>query len=125
MEISRPQPPAELSHPERPGSRFAPAPELLDWVTINFLSGGPLHNEEHAHLEDAELAFLFICRKYVHSSTTRPLGSRQTPYSPCGPLRISLLPPFFTQKTDAGFASAQAPAGQMVKAARTIIMDRM
>ena len=56
-------------------------------------------------------AFRLISRKYAHSSTTRPLGSRQTPYWPRGPLRISLLPPLLTQNTEAGFGSAQAISG--------------
>src|ERR1700682_6042413 len=44
----------------------------------------------------------------------------QTPYWPRGPLRISLLPPLWTQNTDAGFASAQARSGPMASMARTM-----
>lgn len=46
----------------RPDSRggFCPAPELLAWVeqTI-FARGGALYNPDHAHLVDADLAFLW------------------------------------------------------------------
>src|SRR5258708_16369241 len=41
-----------------------------------------------------------------------------TPYWPRAPLRISLLPPLWTQNTDAGFASAQARSGPMASMTR-------
>lgn len=40
--------------------RFMPAPELLEWVErAMFAVDGPLHNQDHAHLVDADLAFLW------------------------------------------------------------------
>jgi hypothetical protein len=49
----RPAPPEQLD-------RFLPAPELLAWVEQTILaSGGALHNPDHAHLVDADLAFLW------------------------------------------------------------------
>src|SRR5262249_22963720 len=56
----------------------------------------------------------------AHSSTTRPSGSRQTPYWPRAPLRISLLPPLCAQNTDAGFASAHARCEPMTSMATKI-----
>ncbi|OAS90376.1 hypothetical protein A6I77_05385 [Achromobacter xylosoxidans] len=39
---------------------LAPAPELLEWTERAILAaGGPLHNPDHAHLVDADLAFLW------------------------------------------------------------------
>ncbi|PJM67761.1 putative metallopeptidase [Achromobacter ruhlandii] len=39
---------------------LAPAPELLEWVERMILAtDGPLHNRDHAHLVDADLAFLW------------------------------------------------------------------
>lgn len=41
-------------------AQFAPAPELLAWVEQTFLAqDGALHNPDHAHLADANLAFLW------------------------------------------------------------------
>ena len=49
----RPRPPARLD-------RFTPAPGLLAWSEQTILaSGGALHNPDHAHLVDADLAFLW------------------------------------------------------------------
>ncbi len=49
----RPWPPAQLD-------RFTPAPELLAWVEQTILApGGVLHNPDHTHLVDADLAFLW------------------------------------------------------------------
>lgn len=49
----RPRPLAHLD-------RFTPAPELLAWVNRAILApGGALHNPDHAHLVDADLAFLW------------------------------------------------------------------
>ncbi|WP_338881552.1 putative metallopeptidase [Achromobacter veterisilvae] len=51
--LVRPAPPRNLAI-------FAPAPELLAWAeqTI-FAPAGPLHNPDHIHLVDADLAFLW------------------------------------------------------------------
>lgn len=52
----RPRPP---SHPDGRGV-FYPAPELSVWVEQTvFASGGALYNPDHAHLVDADLAFLW------------------------------------------------------------------
>ncbi len=39
---------------------LAPAPELQEWIERAILAaGGPLHNPDHAHLVEADLAFLW------------------------------------------------------------------
>ncbi|AMG45513.1 hypothetical protein AL520_14460 [Achromobacter xylosoxidans] len=51
--LMRPAPPEQLAS-------FVPAAELLAWVEQTILApGGPLHNPDHAHLVDADLAFLW------------------------------------------------------------------
>lgn len=49
----RPAPPADLQ-------RFTPAPEVAEWVKATILAeDGALHNPEHSHLLDADVAFLW------------------------------------------------------------------
>lgn len=51
--LMRPAPPEQLA-------RFAPAPEVLAWAKRTILApGGALHNPDHAHLVEADLAFLW------------------------------------------------------------------
>lgn len=53
LALMRPTPPERLD-------RFLPAPELLAWTEQTILApGGALHNPDHAHLLDADLAFLW------------------------------------------------------------------
>ncbi|AMG47430.1 putative metallopeptidase [Achromobacter ruhlandii] len=58
---ARPGPPTEwLARAEAAGGLLAPAPELLEWIErVIFAADGPLHNPDHAHLVDADLAFLW------------------------------------------------------------------
>ncbi|MCH1985495.1 hypothetical protein L7Q78_16360 [Achromobacter xylosoxidans] len=59
--LLRPQPSAEwLARAEATGGLLAPAPALLEWTERVILApGGPLHNPDHTHLVDADLAFLW------------------------------------------------------------------
>jgi len=60
----RPAPPEQLD-------RFLPAPELLSWVEETILaSGGALHNPDHAHLVDADLAFLWAPAAFEKAGRT-------------------------------------------------------
>ncbi|MCP1404591.1 putative metallopeptidase [Achromobacter insolitus] len=53
LAIARPVPPKQLD-------RFRPAPELLAWSEKTILApDGALHNPDHVHLVDADLAFLW------------------------------------------------------------------
>lgn len=56
--MSRPLPPAEILDPMGPA--FLPSPDLAEWVKDTFLDGAsPLFNEEHVHLADAEIGYLW------------------------------------------------------------------
>ncbi len=57
----RPRPRAEwLARAEAAGVLLAPAPQLLEWTERVILAAdGALHNPDHAHLVDADLAFLW------------------------------------------------------------------
>ncbi|KCB25142.1 putative metallopeptidase [Bordetella hinzii] len=62
--LSRPAPPERLD-------RFVPAPELLAWAEQTILApGGPLHNSDHAHLVDADLAFLWAPSAFEKAGRT-------------------------------------------------------
>lgn len=62
--LIRPAPPEQLD-------RFLPAPELLAWVEKTILaSGGALHNPDHAHLVDADLAFLWAPATFEKAGRT-------------------------------------------------------
>ena len=53
----RPFPPEDLD-PYR--DDFRPAPALVDWIHTTFVDpDGPLHNDEHAHLEQASIGVLW------------------------------------------------------------------
>jgi hypothetical protein len=54
----RPIPPAMYTDPLT--ARYAPAPEVLTWVRTEILTdGGQLHNADPAHLEYADIQFLW------------------------------------------------------------------
>jgi hypothetical protein len=64
----RPFPPAAM--PEG-GDGFAPAPEVADWVNHHILTpGGALFNADHAHLMDADLAFLWAPSSFAKQGRT-------------------------------------------------------
>lgn len=55
----RPKPPKAIFD-QFGGPAFLPAPELWSWAHESFIAeGAPLHNEDHAHLIDAQLGFLW------------------------------------------------------------------
>ncbi len=61
---TRPAPPQQLDC-------FRPAPELLAWVEQTILApGGALHNPDHAHLLDADLAFLWAPDAFERAGRT-------------------------------------------------------
>lgn len=68
----RPRPPAEwLVHTEAVGGLLAPAPELLEWTERTmFAADGPLHNPDHTHLVDADLAFLWASTGFQKAGRT-------------------------------------------------------
>lgn len=70
---ARPRPPANwLEHTrDRGGLELRPAPELLAWVESAILAvAGPIHNPDHGHLVDADLAFLWASSGFQKSGRT-------------------------------------------------------
>lgn len=58
--FERPRPPQSLLDVEDLQVRFVPAPELLRWFRSVFIEeGGPLHNPEHEHLQQATIGALW------------------------------------------------------------------
>lgn len=59
----RPMPPAtigQFAEGEDWADAYIPAPEVLEWAMETFVSeDGELHNEDHAHLQDSPIAFLW------------------------------------------------------------------
>lgn len=61
--MDRPQPPTE-HWPE-----IVPAPELRDWAMDTFVrEGGRLRNEDHIHLLDADIGFLWARTGFIKAS---------------------------------------------------------
>lgn len=66
----RPYPPPNLGRAAEPGGAvwpglFAPAAELGAWVEAEILSpDGQLHNPDHRHLEEADIAYLWCVTGY-------------------------------------------------------------
>ncbi|MGU2444422.1 putative metallopeptidase [Burkholderia cenocepacia] len=63
---TRPAPPDLLFEPSNWLRRLAPADGVNDWVHHTFLrDGAPLHNVDHAHLIDADVAYLWAAVENV------------------------------------------------------------
>lgn len=55
----RPTPPSELIV-EDANPAFVPSPELAQWARLVLIEeGGPVQNEDHRHLQDAKIGFLW------------------------------------------------------------------
>ncbi|WHU44550.1 putative metallopeptidase [Pseudomonas fulva] len=62
--MSRPMPPADLL--ESLWLTFRPAPEVWEWIQTEILSTtGSIHNEEHAHLVDANVGVLWASSAFA------------------------------------------------------------
>lgn len=63
---NRPMPPDALFEPSNWFRRLAPADGVNDWVHHTFLrDGAPLYNGDHAHLLDADVAYLWAAVENV------------------------------------------------------------
>lgn len=66
--MNRPAPPAsmlELSALSMLGIRLTPAPEVREWIHAEILAHtGSLHNEDHAHLIDADIAVMWASASF-------------------------------------------------------------
>nr|BDD43715.1 hypothetical protein 22 [bacterium] len=70
--LLRPQPSAEWqARAEATGGLLMPAPELQEWIErAVFPADGPLHNPDHTHLVDADLAFLWASSGFQKAGRT-------------------------------------------------------
>ena len=68
---SRPYPPADFVEDFAPYIKLMPATGIMQWVTDNILNGeGELHNPDHAHLIDADIAFLWAASAFSKKGRT-------------------------------------------------------
>ncbi len=66
-------------------ARYAPAPEVLKWARAEILTeGGQLHNEDHAHLEYADVQFLWAPGSFNKQGRT-VIGQCEEMLFRCGP----------------------------------------
>jgi hypothetical protein len=64
---------------------FVPAPEVLEWAKATFIEqGGSLCNEDHAHLRDATIAFLWASSGFEKQGRS-VLGQCEEVTFRCGP----------------------------------------
>ncbi|WP_223630203.1 putative metallopeptidase [Pseudomonas atacamensis] len=72
--MDRPYPPAsllELSELSSFGIRLVPAPELRDWLQAEILADtGSIHNEDHAHLIDADIRVMWASAAFTKKGRT-------------------------------------------------------
>lgn len=72
--MNRPLPPAslvELSELSDFGIRLMPAPEVWEWLQAEILAEtGSIHNEEHAHLIDADICVMWASAAFTKKGRT-------------------------------------------------------
>lgn len=69
--MGRPYPPPSLVHLADFGIRLAPAPEVWEWLQAEILAGtGSIHNEEHAHLIDADIRVMWASAAFTKKGRT-------------------------------------------------------
>lgn len=69
--MSRPYPPAKLVEEFAPYIKLIPAAGIMQWVTDNILDGNSeLHNPDHAHLIDADIAFMWAASAFSKKGRT-------------------------------------------------------
>ena len=83
VRTSRPLPPDAFT--ESPTARYMPAPEVLKWARAEiFTEGGQLHNPDFAHLEYADVQFLWAPGSFNKQGRT-VLGQCEEVTFRCGP----------------------------------------
>lgn len=79
---ARPMPPIEFTDPLY--GRYLPAPEVFMWARATTLTeGGALSNEDHAHLEYAEVQFLWASGSFQKQGRTVLVPGRARALSHC------------------------------------------
>lgn len=72
--MNRPRPPAslvELSDLSDFSTRLMPAPEVWEWLQAEILADtGSIHNEEHAHLIDADIRVMWASAAFTKKGRT-------------------------------------------------------
>ena len=72
--MDRPYPPAsllELSDLSDFGIRLTPAPEVWEWLQAEILADtGTIHNEDHAHLLDADIRVMWASSAFEKQGRT-------------------------------------------------------
>ncbi|MGE8098106.1 putative metallopeptidase [Pseudomonas fluorescens] len=72
--MDRPHPPAsllELSDLSDFGIRLTPAPEVWEWLQVEILADtGSIHNEDHAHLLDADIRVMWASSSFEKQGRT-------------------------------------------------------
>jgi hypothetical protein len=72
--MNRPNPPAsilELSERSDLGICLTPAPEVWEWISTEILADtGSIHNEEHAHLIDADIRVMWASTAFTKKGRT-------------------------------------------------------
>lgn len=68
---SRPYPPADLVEEFAPYIKLIPATGIREWVTANIISAeGDLHNPDHGHLMEADIAFIWAASAFTKKGRT-------------------------------------------------------
>lgn len=84
----RPMPPASIgqfAEGQDWADAYLPAPEVLAWAMETFVSeDGEIHNEDHAHLQDAPIAFLWAASGFEKQGRL-VLGQCEEVTFRCGP----------------------------------------
>jgi hypothetical protein len=69
--LSRPYPPAEFVEEFSPYIKLMPATGIHEWVTEQILDGnGSIHNPDHSHLIDADIAFMWASSAFSKKGRT-------------------------------------------------------
>ncbi|EOI5799768.1 putative metallopeptidase [Cronobacter dublinensis] len=69
--LNRPLPPAHFVEDFAPYIKLMPAAGMFDWVTENIINGGgAIHNPDHFHLADADIAFLWAATAFTKKGRT-------------------------------------------------------
>lgn len=72
--MDRPYPPGsllELSDLSDFGIRLTPAPEVWEWLQTEILADtGSIHNEDHAHLLDADIRVMWASSSFLKQGRT-------------------------------------------------------
>ena len=72
--MDRPYPPAsllDLSELSGFGIRLTPAPEVWEWLQVEILAAtGSIHNEDHAHLLDADIRVMWASSAFTKKGRT-------------------------------------------------------